>query len=315
MRGRGSRIVFMGTPDFAVPSLKALIDERYTIPAVVTRPDRPKGRGRALSMPPVKEVALKHGIQVLQPERIKDRDFLESLKSLAPEVIVVVAYGRILPPELIAIPPKGCINLHSSLLPKYRGAAPINWAILRGEEETGVTTMIMDEGMDTGPILLQEAVPIGEDDTAVTLHDRLSELGAGLLARTVSRVIDETIQPVIQDDSKATYAPMLKKEDGCIEWNKSAGEINNLVRGLLPWPGAYTRWSGRLLKIMEGTVKAADTGGVKPGTILAVSEKGIEVAAKSGIFVITELQLAGKQRMTAAEFIKGYRIGTGQILN
>jgi methionyl-tRNA formyltransferase len=309
-----TRIVFMGTPDFAVPSLKALIDAGFTIPAVVTRPDRPKGRGRALSMPPVKEVALKHGIQVLQPERIKDSAFLDTLKTLAPEVIVVVAYGKILPTAILTMPPRGCINLHSSLLPRYRGAAPINWAIIKGERESGVTTMIMDEGMDTGPILLQEVVPIGDDDTAQTLHNRLSDRGAGLLARTVSRVIDETIKPVSQDDSKATYAPVLKKEDGCIAWKSDAGTINNLVRGLFPWPGAYTRWNGKSLKILKGTAKVGDAGEA-PGTILAVTEDGIDVVTGDGIYVIMELQPESKRKMTAAEFIKGYRIGTGQILN
>ncbi|NOS35618.1 MAG: methionyl-tRNA formyltransferase [Deltaproteobacteria bacterium] len=309
-----TRIVFMGTPDFAVPSLKALIDAGFTIPAVVTRPDRPKGRGRALSMPPVKEVALKHGIQVLQPERIKDSAFLDTLKTLAPEVIVVVAYGKILPTAILTMPPKGCINLHSSLLPRYRGAAPINWAIIKGERESGVTTMVMDEGMDTGPILLQEVVLIGDDDTAQTLHNRLSDRGAGLLARTVSRVIDETIKPVSQDDSKATYAPMLKKEDGCIAWKSDAGTINNLVRGLFPWPGAYTRWNGKSLKILKGTAKVGDAREA-PGTVLAVTEEGIDVATGDGIYVIMELQPESKRKMTAAEFIKGYRIGTGQILN
>ncbi len=269
-----TRIVFMGTPDFAVPSLKALIDAGFTIPAVVTRPDRPKGRGRALAMPPVKEVALKHGIQVLQPERIKEAEFLHTLKILAPELIVVVAYGKILPAVILAMPPKGCINLHSSLLPRYRGAAPINWAIIKGERESGVTTMIMDEGMDTGPILLQEALPIGDDDTAQTLHDRLSDWGAGLLATTVSRVVDETIQPVPQDDSKATYAPMLKKEDGSIEWKSDAGTINNLVRGRFPWAGAYTRWNGKSLKSLKGAARTGDAGEI-PGTILASLKRGL----------------------------------------
>lgn len=304
----------MGTPDFAVSPLKALIDAGYTISAVVTRPDRPKGRGRTLSMPPVKEVALEHGIKVLQPERIKESSFFDTLKALAPEIIVVVAYGKILPSAILAMPPKGCINLHSSLLPQYRGAAPINWAIVRGEEKSGVTTMVMDEGMDTGPILLQAAVPIDDDDTAQSLHDRLSEVGAGLLITTISRVIDGTIKPVSQDDSKATYAPMLKKEDGSVEWKSDAVTIHNLVRGLFPWPGAYTRWNGKSLKVLKGAARAGDTGEV-PGTILGVTEEGIDVATGDGIYVIMELQPESKRKMTAAEFSKGYRIGTGQILN
>jgi len=311
---KDTRIVFMGTPDFAVPPLKALIDAGYTISAVVTRPDRPKGRGRALSMPPIKEVAVEHGIEVLQPERIKDADFIDTLKALAPEIIVVVAYGKILPPAILTMPPKGCINLHSSLLPKYRGAAPINWAIVRGEEESGVTTIVMDEGMDTGPILLQNVVPIGDSDTAQGLHDRLSEVGAALLSETVSRVIAGTIQPVPQDDSKATYAPMLKKGDGSIDWKSDAVAINNLVRGLFPWPGAYTNWNGKILKVLKGAAEGGGAGET-PGTILGVTEEGIDVATGDGIYAIINLQPESKRKMTATEFIKGYRIGTGQILN
>ena len=308
------RLIFMGTPDFAVPPLKALIDAGHTISAVVTRPDRPKGRGRALTMPPVKAIALDAGIPVLQPERIKESAFLESLERLAPDIIVVVAYGKILPPALLALPPKGCINLHSSLLPKYRGAAPINWAIVQGERETGVTTMIMDEGMDTGPLLMKEVVPIGDDDTAQTLHDRLSAVGAELLVKTVDGVLKGTVKPVPQDEGGATYAPMLTKEDGRIKWDATAVEIKNLVRGLFPWPGAYTRWEGKAVKITKVAARPGENTDA-PGIILAVGEKGIEVAAGSGIVTVLELQPESKRKMTAADFIKGYRIGTGQVLN
>jgi methionyl-tRNA formyltransferase len=314
MRERGYRIVFMGTPDFAVPSLNALIDAGHDIPVVITRPDRQKGRGRVLAMTPVKEEALKNDIKVLQPEKIKDEGFIKDLKAFAPEMVVVVAYGKILPGSIIDMPPMGCINLHASLLPKYRGAAPINWAIINGEGESGITTMFMDRGMDTGPILMAETVPIGIDDTAAELHDTLKERGSKLLVKTIDLLSSGAITPTPQDDSKATYAPMLKKEDGLIDWKKGAEEIRNLVRGLHPWPGAYTRWNEKVLKIFEGSVRPVHVND-RPGTVCAVDEKGIEVATKSGIFVIKKLQPANKSRMTVAEFIKGYSIGTGQIFN
>ncbi|MEE8185545.1 MAG: methionyl-tRNA formyltransferase [Thermodesulfobacteriota bacterium] len=314
MRERDYRIIFMGTPDFAVPSLKALIDAGHDILAVVTRPDRPKGRGRVLAMPPVKEEALRYGIKVLQPEKINDKGFVKDLKAFVPEIVVVVAYGKILPGSIIDMPPKGCINLHASLLPKYRGAAPINWAIINGEVESGITTMFMDRGMDTGPILMAEDVPIGIDDTSAVLHDILKEKGARLLVRTLDLLSRDAITPIPQDDSKATYAPMLKKEDGRIDWKKGADEVRNLTRGLYPWPGAFTNWNEKVLKILEGSVRPVHVND-RPGMICAVDENGIEVATNNGIFIIKELQPANKSRMTAAEFIKGYSIGTGQILN
>lgn len=314
MRERDYRIIFMGTPDFAVPSLKALIDAGHDILAVVTRPDRPKGRGRVLAMPPVKEEALRYGIKVLQPEKINDKGFVKDLKAFVPDIVVVVAYGKILSGSIIDMPPKGCINLHASLLPKYRGAAPINWAIINGEGESGITTMLMDRGMDTGSILMAEAVPIGIDDTSAVLHDILKEKGARLLVRTLDLLSRDAITAIPQDDSKATYAPMLKKEDGRIDWKKGADEVRNLIRGLYPWPGAFTNWNEKVLKILEGSVRPVHVND-RPGMICAVDENGIEVATNNGIFIIKELQPANKSRMTAAEFIKGYSIGTGQILN
>ena len=307
------RIVFMGTPEFAVPSLRALIEVGENVVAIVTQPDKPRGRGKKLTPPPVREAALKHNIPVFQPEKIKDEPFITAISNFSPDVIAVVAYGKILPKAILDIPPKGCINVHASILPKYRGAAPINWAIINGEKETGITTMLLDEGMDTGDMLLTEKVEIRDDDTASSLHDRLKYIGADLLIKTIKGIKSETIRPIPQDDSQATYAPMLKKEDGRIDWTMKAEEIKNLIRGFFPWPGAYTRWDGKQIKIFKAEVEA----GVKeePGTVINISTEGIFVATGKGILLIKELQPENKNRMTASEFIKGYRIVKGQIFD
>ncbi|MEK6600085.1 MAG: methionyl-tRNA formyltransferase [Deltaproteobacteria bacterium] len=307
------RIVFMGTPEFAVPSLRALIGIGENVIAIVTQPDKPRGRGKKLTPPPVREAALKHNIPVFQPEKIKDETFITAIRNFSPDVIAVVAYGKILPKTILDIPPKGCINVHASLLPKYRGAAPINWAIINGEKETGITTMLLDEGMDTGDMLLTEKVEIRDDDTASSLYDRLKYIGADLLIKTIKGIKSETIRPIPQDDSQATYAPMLKKEDGRIDWTMKAEEIKNLIRGSNPWPGAYTRWDGKQIKIFKAEVEA----GVKeePGTVINISTEGIFVATGKGILLIKELQPENKNRMTASEFIKGYRIVKGQIFD
>ncbi|MEK7688705.1 MAG: methionyl-tRNA formyltransferase [Deltaproteobacteria bacterium] len=307
------RIVFMGTPEFAVPSLKALIGLGEDVAAIITQPDKPKGRGKKLTTPPVREAALKYNIPVFQPEKIKDEPFITAIRNFFPDVIAVVAYGKILPKAILDIPPKGCINVHASILPKYRGAAPINWAIINGEKETGITTMLLDEGMDTGDMLLTEKVEIRNDDTASSLHDRLKYIGADLLIKTIKGIKSETIRPIPQDDSQATYAPMLKKEDGRIDWTMKTEEIKNLIRGLNPWPGAYTRWDGKQIKIFKAEVEA----GVKeePGTVINISTEGIFVATGKGILLIKELQPENKNRMTASEFIKGYRIVKGQIFD
>ncbi|MBI5286129.1 MAG: methionyl-tRNA formyltransferase [Deltaproteobacteria bacterium] len=309
-----SRIVFFGTPSFAVPSLDAIIKAGEDVVAVVTQPDRPKGRGRILTPSPVKELAMQHKIPILQPERIRDGVFVKRLKELATDFIVVVAYGNILPKMILDIPPFGCVNLHASLLPRYRGAAPVNWAIINGERETGVTTMLMDEGMDTGPILLSERLLIANDDTAETLGNRLAKSGAGLLLKTLVGLRHATIKPIPQDHTQATYAPMLKKEGGHIDWCKGAEEIRNLVRGLIPWPGAYTSWKEMRWNIYGGEVVRSETK-ARPGTILRTSPEGIEVATGKGIFLITELQLEGKKRMKVSEFLRGYRVEAGQVLN
>lgn len=307
------RIVFMGTPEFAVPSLKALIESGEDVVAVVTQPDKPRGRGKKLTPPPVREAALKHNIPVFQPEKIKDETFITAIRNFSPDVIAVVAYGKILPKAILDIPTKGCINVHTSILPKYRGAAPINWAIINGEKETGITTMLLDEGMDTGDMLLTEKVEIRDDDTASSLHDRLKYIGADLLIKTIKGIKSETIRPIPQDDSQATYAPMLKKEDGRIDWTMKAEEIKNLIRGFNPWPGAYTRWDGKQIKIFKAEVEAG--GKEEPGTVINISTEGIFVATGKGILLIKELQPENKNRMTASEFIKGYRIVKGQIFD
>lgn len=309
-----TRVIFFGTPEFAVPSLNALIEAREDVVSVVSQPDRPKGRGRVIRPSPIKELALKHGIPVLHPERIRDKVFIQGLRDLTPDLIIVVAYGKILPKEILEIPPLGCVNLHASLLPWYRGAAPINWVIIKGEKETGVTTILMDEGMDTGPILLSERVFIRDEETAGELAERLADVGAGLLLRTIEGVRSGSIKPIPQDHSQATYAPLLKKEDGHIDWGKGTEDIRNLVRGMSPWPGAYTYWQGRRMNIYKGRIKG---DGVKdrPGTVLRASLDGIEVATGRGIFVITELQPEGKRRMGASDFIRGHSVEEGDILD
>ena len=243
------RIVFMGTPQFAVPTLQMLLDRGENVVAVVTQPDRPKGRGQQLQQPPVKELALKHGIPVLQPHKVRDPFFIETLLDLKPDLIVVVAFGQILPKALLDIPPKGCINVHASLLPRYRGAAPLNWCIINGETETGVTTMLMDPGLDTGPMLLRSATTIDGNEDITSLHDRMSLMGAQLLAETLDKLKAGMVSPQQQDDTLTCYAPMLKKEDGLINWYREASTIHNQVRGLATWPGTYTFLDGLILKI------------------------------------------------------------------
>lgn len=305
------RVIFMGTPLFAVPSLKALIEAGFEVRAAVTQADKPRGRGLAPLPSPVKEEALKYGIEVLEPIKASQPGFIDRLKSLSPDFIAVVAYGKILPQAILDIPKKGCVNLHASLLPKYRGAAPINWAIMNGEKETGVTTMLMDKGMDTGAMLLKESAAIGEDDTAEDLFKRLSETGAPLLVRTLEELWHGRIEPVPQNNDEATYAPMLKKEDGRVDWNKGAREIKDLVRGLYQWPGAYTYWNEKVLKIHAGKADPAVVGDA-PGTVAGVSKEDISIACGKGVFKITELQPENKRRMTAGEFAQGYRIKAGE---
>lgn len=306
------KIVFMGTPDFAVPSLNALSISKKDIAAVVTQPDKPSGRGKKLTPPPVKTVALNSGIRVLQPERIKDEAFVNTIKEINPDVIVVAAYGKILPAKILHLPKYGCINVHASLLPKYRGAAPINWAIINGEKETGITIMQMDEGLDTGGILLQKGIEITKEDTAGTLSNKLSKIGAGLLIEGLSAIEKGGIKAIPQDNSKSSYAPMLKKEDGQIDWTKGAEDIYNMVRGMDPWPGAFTYYKGELWKVWK--VRHGDTGKGRPGEILTADKDRIDVVSKDSVISILEIQPANKKRMPVSDFLRGNKIEKGIIL-
>lgn len=310
------KIVFMGTPDFAVPALDLLVERGEDIVGVVTMPDRPKGRGRKLKAPPVKETAERNRITVFQPREIKDTFFISNLKELNPDVIVVVAFGHILSKEILKIPRFGCVNLHASLLPRYRGAAPINWAIINGEKMTGVTTMLMDEGLDTGDILLQQEVGMEEEDTAENLHDKLAKTGAELMIETLHRLKEGNITPVPQDHSKATMSPMLKKGDGLIDWEKGAKEISNLIRALTPWPGAFTHLQGKILKIFKVIALERDSKNITPGTITEIDEKGITISTGKGFVLIKEIQLQDHNKMGVADFLRGqkYKIGVGATL-
>lgn len=304
------RIVFFGTPGFAIPSLNALFQAGEEVIGVVTQPDKRKGRGHMPSPPPVKELALNEGIKVLQPANIKDPLFLNELSGMQPEIIVVVAYGKILPAQILKLPPNGCINVHASLLPKYRGAAPIPWAIINGEKKTGITTMLMDEGLDTGDIILQEETEITDSDNAETLSKRLSEIGAYLLIKTIRGIKDGSIKPVPQVGDPS-YAPPFKKEDGRINWSKSAREIFNFVRGMYPWPGAYCYLNKERIKITK--VKVLEGTG-KPGRIEKV-ENDIVVGTGKGLISIIELQPEGKKLMTAKAFIQGRRLKEGTFFD
>jgi methionyl-tRNA formyltransferase len=308
------RIVFMGTPEFAVPTLEALLQSDDQVIGVVTQPDRPKGRGQILAASPIKRLALREGLSVLQPEKMKDERFLEALRAWQPELIGVAAFGRILPPVILQMPPKGCVNVHASLLPKYRGAGPIQWALINGEHETGITTMLMDEGMDTGPILLQERMVIEPDDTAGSLSDRLAQLGGRLLIETVRRLKAGTITPRPQDPTRATLAPLLNKEDGLINWNAPASQIVNRIRGMTPWPGAYTSAGQERWIIWRAVALDEQTCSQAPGTVLEASRDALIVATGKGRLSITELQPAGGRRLTVAQYMAGHRLSTGYVL-
>lgn len=307
----GWRIIFMGTPGFACPTLDKLIRRGENLVAVVTQPDRPKGRGQHLMPTPVKELAAGHGIPVLQPPKVRDPAFVEIIRELRPDVIVVVAFGQILPKALLDIPPHGCINVHASLLPRYRGAAPLNWCIINGENETGVTTMLMDPGLDTGPMLLEQRTALDQDEDIAALHDRMAEMGAGLLLETLDRLKAGTVTPRLQNDNETCYAAMLRKEDGNINWSRDARSIHNQVRGMSVWPVAYTDINGQLLKIFRTRV---GNGSGKPGTILKASKGELEVACLSGSLFLLELQLAGKKRLDAGSFLAGFPIAEGITL-
>lgn len=302
------RVLFMGTPDFAVPSLEALVQAGYEVCGVFTQPDKPKNRGMKLVAPPVKQKAQGLKIPVFQPEKLRDGTALETIRKLAPELIVVAAYGRILPDEILDFPKLGCINVHSSLLPKYRGAAPIHWAMLNGEEETGVTIMHMASELDAGDIIMQEKTSIDKDETVETLYSRLAETGGALLIKAVKALEAGTAPRVPQNPAQVSYAPMLSRELSPIDWNKSAWEIHNQIRALIPWPAASTDLlPGQTIKVFASQV-GGETGKA-PGTILEAGKSGIAVACGDGkVLYLTELQVPGSRRMAAADYLRGHPI-------
>lgn len=302
------RIVFMGTPQFAVPSLKALSEAGHDITAVVTQPDKPNKRGKKIEFSPVKQAALKIGADVLQPEKVKDSQFVDILKKLSPDIIIVVAFGQILSEEILALPKYGCVNLHASLLPKYRGAAPIHWAVLNGEKESGNTTMLMDKGLDTGDILLVNKVEISDDENTGQLHDKLSISGAQLLLDTLTKLEKNEIIPIKQDSEKFTYAEKLTKELEKIDWNLPSKDVFNKIRGLNPWPVAYTFINNSRLKIF--TSKLTDKISpkhLKPGHFIGLTKDGFTVATGDYLLEITEVQPESRKRMSAIDFLKGYQ--------
>lgn len=305
------RVVFMGTPEFARPSLLKLIEDGHNVVAVFTQPDKPKGRGYTLCPPPIKELAQRLSIEVYQPKTLRDDNVLETLQALAPDLIVVVAYGKLLPLKILTLPPFGCINVHASLLPKYRGAAPIQWAIINGEKVTGVTTMMMDIGLDTGDILLKKETPIGEDETAGELHDRLAVMGAELLSETLKRMAEGTFERVEQRHAFATYAPMIDKTLRDINWSQPAEQINNLIRGLSPYPTAATTLKGKLLKIY----RARPVSGVVGLVGEVNTENGFVVCCGDNTALeFLEVQYEGGRRMSAEEFLRGHPIEYGTVL-
>lgn len=295
------KLIFMGTPDFAVPCLEALLSAGHEVAAVFTQSDKPVGRKQVLTAPAVKVCALSHGLTVYQPTTLRDGAAFEVIRDIAPDAIVVAAYGKILPKEILDCPRYGCLNVHGSLLPRYRGAAPIQWSVINGDPETGVTIMRMNEGLDTGDILMTRAIPIALDDTAESVFDRLATLGAEMITETLEKVERGELTPIKQDDSLATYAPMLSKNDSLIDWNKSALEVHNRVRGLYCWPVAHTLYRGKKLKILSTSL--SELCG-RPGEILSTDP--LTVACKEGAVIIKELQLEGKKRMDAGSFLTGH---------
>lgn len=306
-------LVFLGTPAFAVPSLERLLNARHTVLAVVTQPDRPRGRGQQISPPPVKQVALAHHVRLLQPVRVREAGVLAQLTALAPDMIIVVAYGQLLPQALLAIPPQGCVNVHASLLPKYRGAAPINWALMRGERVTGVSIMLLDETLDTGPIFLQSEIEIDAADNAQTLHDRLAVLGAETLLKALEGIEAGALRPMPQDHHQATYAPKLRKEDGIVRWERSAVELAHLIRGVTPWPGALTTHAGRPLKICRAQASPAPEAG-RPGQVTRVDAHGAWVETGAGYLIVEEVQPAGRRAMDIAAYARGHALRPGDVL-
>lgn len=308
------RIIFMGTPDFSVGTLEALVEAGHDVCLVVTQPDKPKGRGKEMQFTPVKEAALKHGIPVFQPRKVREPECVEELRKYNADVCVVIAFGQILPKEILELTPYGCMNVHASLLPAYRGAAPIQWALISGEKMTGITTMQMDEGLDTGDMLLKVEVPITNEDTGETLHDKMAEAGAKLAVETLAQMEKGLLKPEKQGETTTPYAKMLKKEMGNIDWTKPADEIERLVRGMNSWPSAYTKWENKVMKIWRAAVDENDTQAA-PGTIVNVTKDDFSVQTGKGLLVVKELQIPGKKRMSADAFLRGYQIAEGTVLS
>lgn len=307
------RIVFMGTPDFSVPTLESLIQSCHQVVGVVTQPDKPKGRGKEIHMSPVKETALRHGILVYQPVRARDEAFVEEMRALKPDVMVVIAFGQILSRELLEVPAYGCINIHASLLPAYRGAAPIQWAVINGDKETGITTMMMDVGMDTGDMLEKTVVTLDEKETGGSLFDRLSLLGGELILSTLEKLEQGTLIRTPQEHEKATYVKKIPKSLGDIDWTMDAASIERLIRGLNPWPSAYTRWNGKMLKLWEAEV-LPDSGLGRCGEVLEADGDRLTVKTGDGVLKINSLQLEGKKRMDTAAFLRGYPVEAGSVM-
>jgi methionyl-tRNA formyltransferase len=306
------RIVFLGTPEFAVPTLEQSVEAGHDVAVVVTQPDRPKGRGHEPAAPPVKEAALRLGLEVHQPDRIRTPEAIELLRGLKPEAMVVVGYGKIIPQAIIDIPPQGIVNVHASLLPKYRGAAPVQWAIANGETETGVTTMRIDAGLDTGDILLQRETGIGPEETAVELAERLAAMGAALLVETLAGLERGEIVPRPQDSTQATFAPVLKKEDGRIEWSRPAHEIVNRIRGFAPWPGCHTSLRGKTLEILKARI--IEDGGGQPGSAHPTRSRLVVSCGGGTALEILEVRMEGRKKMRAADFQNGYHVVENEVL-
>ena len=320
------RIVFMGTPDFSVPALKALVEAGHQVIAVVTQPDKPKGRGKEVQMTPVKIQAMEYGIPVYQPAKVREASFVEVLQGMEADVYVVIAFGQLLPKAVLELPKYGCINIHASLLPKYRGAAPIQWCVIDGERETGITTMMMDVGLDTGDMLEKTVIPIEEKETGGSLHDKLSLAGGALILSTLKKLEEGTLVRTPQTDEGTCYAKMLTKSLGDIDWNQSAVSIERLIRGLNPWPSAYTLWNGKTIKIWSADVTTgreaaaflSESGvpsetGITPGTVVCSDKHSLVVCTGDGLLSVRELQMEGKKRMVTPAFLRGYPIPEGDV--
>lgn len=308
------KVIFMGTPDFSVGTLEALVEAGHEVVLAVTQPDKPKGRGKEMQFTPVKECAIKYGIPVFQPVKVREASCIEELRKYEADIMIVVAFGQILPKEILEMTPYGCVNVHASLLPKYRGAAPIQWAIIDGETVTGVTTMQMDEGLDTGDMLLTTVVPIEEQETGGSLFDKLALEGANLCVKTMQALEEGTVTPVPQGETTTSYAKMIKKQLGNIDWTKTAIEIERLIRGLTPWPSAYTNWNEKVMKIWSAKVVEGNSESA-PGTIVKVEKDAFYVQTGADWLKVCEVQIPGKKRMNAEAFLRGYEVKEQDVLS